>query len=143
MRRITILLSLAALALFALLSLGGCSTLTFVKRRLPPPGRFPPRRSARSRAAGGGQASSAKMVQLAGNWPENNWLAGQAQSGSFNVGLMKDEDGDGIWTRTEKLPTGRYQYKFVVDQTNWKEDPNNPNRTNDGYGGNNSVLDVR
>ncbi len=137
MRRITILLSLAALALFALLSLGGCSTLTFVKRRLPPPTvtadgvvfRF--------------AAPSAKMVQLAGNWPENNWLAGQAQSGSFNVGLMKDEDGDGIWTRTEKLPTGRYQYKFVVDQTNWKEDPNNPNRTNDGYGGNNSVLDVR
>lgn len=137
MRRITILLSLAALALLAVLSLGGCSTLTFVKRRLPPPTvtadgvifRF--------------AAPSAKMVQLAGNWPENNWLSGQAQSGSFNVGLMKDEDGDGIWTRTEKLPPGRYQYKFVIDQTNWKEDPNNPNRTNDGYGGNNSVLDVR
>ncbi|MBI5170241.1 MAG: hypothetical protein HZA61_12195 [Candidatus Eisenbacteria bacterium] len=137
MRRIPILLSLAALALLAVLSLGGCSTLTFVKRRLPPPTitadgvifRF--------------NAPSAKMVQLAGNWPENNWLAGQAQSGSFNVGLMKDEDGDGIWTRTEKLPPGRYQYKFVIDQTNWKEDPNNPNRTNDGYGGNNSVLDVR
>ncbi len=137
MRRIPILLSLAALATLAVLSLGGCSTLTFVKRRLPPPTitadgvifRF--------------NAPSAKMVQLAGNWPENNWLAGQAQSGSFNVGLMKDEDGDGIWTRTEKLPPGRYQYKFVIDQTNWKEDPNNPNRTNDGYGGNNSVLDVR
>ena len=50
---------------------------------------------------------------------------------------------EGVPPHAIDLPPGRYQYKFVIDQNNWKEDPNNPNRTNDGYGGNNSVLDVR
>lgn len=115
----------------------GCSTLNFVKRRLPPP----------TQTAQGVvfrfNAPSAQIVQLAGNWPENDWLRGQAQTGSFNIGEMKDEDGDGIWERIEPLPPGRYQYKFVIDKVNWKEDPNNPNRTDDGFGGFNSLLDVR
>lgn len=125
-------------ALIACLVLAaGCSTMNFIKRRLPPP----------TQTADGVvfrfYAASAKVVQLAGNWPENNWLAGQAQIGSFLVGEMKDSDGDGVWERTEKLPAGRYQYKFVIDRVNWKEDPNNPNRVDDGYGGFNSLLDVR
>lgn len=134
MRRTPFLIASAlTLAVLAL----GCSTMNFVKRRLPPPTltndgvvfRF--------------MAPSAQLVQLAGDWPDNKWLAGQAQTGTFLVGEMKDEDGDGIWTRTEKLPPGRYQYKFVIDRVNWKEDPNNPNRTNDGFGGFNSLMDVR
>ena len=113
----------------------GCS-MNFVKRRLPPP-----------RVNDGGvlflfEAPSAKVVQLAGNWPENNWLAGQAQTGSFLVGEMKDTNGDGIWERNEPLPPGRYQYKFVIDRVNWKPDPNNPQRVDDGYGGFNSLLIV-
>ncbi len=137
MRRLILRIALAASVLVALGAVAGCSQLTFVKRRLPPPTQTSEGMVFRF------YAPSAKTVQVAGNWPENDWLRGQAQSGSFNIGLMKDDDGDGIWTRTEKIAPGRYQYKFVIDQTNWKEDPNNPNRTNDGYGGNNSVLDVR
>ncbi len=135
MRRLTPVLLLLSIALM-LVALG-CSTLNFVKRRLPPPTPTPEGVTFRF------EAPSAKLVQLAGDWPENKWLAGQAQTGSFLVGEMKDEDGDGIWTRTEKLPPGRYQYKFVIDRVNWKDDPNNPNRTNDGFGGFNSLLDVR
>ncbi len=127
---------LAALAALVLASVG-CSTLNFIKRRLPPPS-----------TVNGGilfrfYAPSARVVQLAGNWPENNWLAGQAQTGSFLVGEMKDPDGDGVWERVEPLPPGRYQYKFVIDRVNWKEDPNNPQRVDDGFGGFNSLLDVR
>ncbi len=88
------------------------------------------------------QAPSARVVQVAGNWPANNWLAGQAQTGSYLVGKMEDKDGDGIWERREVLPPGRYQYKFVIDEQNWKEDPNNPQRVDDGYGGFNSLLIV-
>ena len=116
--------------------LAGCGALTFVKRRLPAP----------SAVAGGTlfrfEAPSAKLVQLAGNWPENNWLAGQAQTGSFLVGEMADSDGDGVWERIEPLPPGRYQYKFVIDRVNWKADPNNPQRVDDGFGGFNSLLIV-
>lgn len=125
----------ALVALAAVIS--GCSTMNFIKRRLPPP----------TQTASGVvfrfSAASARVVQLAGNWPENNWLGGQAQTGSFLVGEMTDADGDGVWQRTEPLPPGRYQYKFVIDRVNWKEDPNNPNRVDDGFGGFNSLLDVR
>ena len=115
----------------------GCSSLNFIKRRLPPPTQTPDGVIFRF------QAPSARVVQLMGSWPENNWGAGQAQTGAFLVGEMKDEDGDGIWTRTERLGAGRYQYKFLVDKVNWKEDPNNPNRTDDGFGGFNSLVDIR
>ncbi len=132
MRRLTFLL-LAAAVLAA-----GCSSLNFIKRRLPPPTQGPEGVTFRF------FSPSARMVQLGGNWPENNWLAGQAQSGSFNVGVMEESPpGSGVWVRTEKLKPGRYQYKFVVDRVNWKEDPNNPQWTDDGYGGHNSVIDVR
>ena len=125
----------AMLALFA--TVAGCGSLNFVKRRLPPP----------TQTANGVvfrfNAPSAQIVQVAGNWPENDWIRGQAQTGSFNIGEMKDDDKDGIWERTEPLPPGRYEYKFVIDKVNWKEDPNNPNRTDDSFGGFNSLLDVR
>lgn len=115
----------------------GCSGMGFIKKRLPPP------TQTKDGVVFRFQAPSARVVQLAGNWPANNWLAGQAQTGTFLVGEMTDEDGDGIWTRAEPLTPGRYQYKFVIDRVNWKEDPNNPNRTDDGYGGFNSLIDVR
>ena len=79
-----------------------------------------------------------------GNGQGAEKLRGQAQTGSFNVGLMEESPaGSGLWVRTEKLQPGRKQYKFVVDRVNWKEDPNNPQWTDDGFGGHNSVIDVR
>ena len=133
MRRLIVVFALVATAAAGL----GCSGLNFIKRRLPPPTQTPQGVIFRF------MAPSASVVQLAGNWPENDWLRGQAQTGSFLVGEMKDEDGDGIWTRMEPLGPGRYQYKFVIDRVTWKEDPNNPNRIDDGYGGSNSLIDVR
>ena len=135
MRHRVLLLALALTVALPLVQ--GCSTLTFIKRRLPPP----------TQTADGVRflfnAPSARIVQLMGSWPENNWGAGQAQTGSFLVGEMKDATGSGVWERVEKLPPGRYQYKFLIDRVNWREDPNNPNRTDDGYGGFNSIIDVR
>lgn len=123
--------------LAALAGASGCSTLNFIEQRLPPP-----------HPVNGGilfefKAPSARVVQLAGDWPQNNWLQGQAQTGSFLLGEMEDPDQDGIWERVEPLPPGRYQYKFVIDRVNWKEDPNNPQRTDDGFGGFNSLLVVK
>ena len=129
-------LILAASLLVAFVGVLGCGKLSFVKRRLPPPERVGEGMHFRF------EAPSAKVVQLAGNWPENNWLAGQAQTGSFLVGEMTDPDRDGIWERLEPLPAGRYQYKFVIDRVNWKPDPNNPQRVDDGFGGSNSLLIV-
>ena len=128
--------ALAAAVTLAAVVAPGCSSLNFIKRRLPPPSQTPEGVVFRF------YAPSARVVQLAGNWTTNNWLQGQAQTGSFLVGEMKDEDGDGIWTRTEKLEPARYQYKFVIDRALWTEDPANNDKEPDGFGGWNSRLVV-
>ena len=46
------------------------------------------------------------------------------------------------WITKIALKEGEYQYKFVVDDTNWITDPSNKNTAEDGYGGQNSVLKV-
>lgn len=56
--------------------------------------------------------------------------------------LMKDEDGDGIYSITVKLKPGTYQYKFVADGT-WIKDPEAPSSTPDGFGGQNGKFDVK
>lgn len=131
--------AIAAISLAAAIGLAaaGCGTLNFIKRRLPPPTSTPNGMLFRF------EARSAKFVQLAGSWPENNWLAGQAQTQGYLLGQMDDVDGDGVWERIERLPPGRWEYKFVIDRVTWKEDPNNPQRTDDGYGGFNSIIEVR
>jgi 1,4-alpha-glucan branching enzyme len=73
---------------------------------------------------------NAKAVYLAGEF--NDW--------SPTAQPMVKADG-GLWAATVKLKPGTYQYKFVVDGT-WIEDPGNPETTDDGQGGVNSVLVV-
>lgn len=47
------------------------------------------------------------------------------------------------WTLSTTLPSGgRHQYKFIVDGGTWIDDPSNPERVDDGFGGFNSVLEV-
>ncbi|PIU17879.1 MAG: hypothetical protein COT16_03885 [Elusimicrobia bacterium CG08_land_8_20_14_0_20_44_26] len=45
------------------------------------------------------------------------------------------------WEATLNLSPGTHHYKFVVDG-NWLPDPNNPNTAEDGFGGQNSVLNL-
>lgn len=73
----------------------------------------------------------AATVHVAGEF--NNWQAGE-------IALEKGDDG--IWRMTLDIEPGTYQYKFLVDGRDWIEDPNNPDKVPDPYGGNNSVLTV-
>jgi hypothetical protein len=76
------------------------------------------------------EAPNASSVTVAGNF--NDW--------NTNVNpLEKNESG--IWKTVIKLSQGEYQYKFVVDE-NWCVDPDNPNQTEDGYGGFNSAIEI-
>ncbi len=52
------------------------------------------------------------------------------------------KQADGSWSLTRKLEPGRYMYKFVVDGSNWKEDPTAKESADDGFGGKNSVVVV-
>jgi 1,4-alpha-glucan branching enzyme len=48
---------------------------------------------------------------------------------------------DGSWKKSLKLKPGRYEYRFVVDG-HWWTDPTNPQREQNPYGQENSVLTV-
>lgn len=78
-------------------------------------------------------APTARRVQLAGSWPENNWARGDGVSGEANVGLMEDKDG--VWEIAVDLPPGRYKYVFWVDETTWRTDPGNPEEVAGGPAG--------
>ena len=91
------------------------------------------------------EAPSARQVNLAGNFPDNEWLRY-----GIKIDIMYDDGtngdkiaGDGIWSIVKELTLGRYEYKFVVDRNSWMEDPNALETIDDGYGGKNSVLIVK
>jgi hypothetical protein len=44
------------------------------------------------------------------------------------------------WRLAMSLASGSYQYKFVLNGSEWKADPNNSNSIGDGFGGVNSVI---
>lgn len=73
----------------------------------------------------------ASTVHIAGEF--NNWQAGD---------IALDKGDDGMWRATLNLEAGRYEYKFIIDGGQWVEDPANPDKVPDPYGGNNSVLTV-
>ncbi|MEK8022620.1 MAG: alpha amylase N-terminal ig-like domain-containing protein [Candidatus Hydrogenedentota bacterium] len=73
-----------------------------------------------------------RTVAVAGSF--NNW--------SSSANMLADADGDGTWTGNFSLPAGKHQYKFVVNGSDWKEDPANPNKAEDGLGGSNSVIEI-
>ncbi len=47
---------------------------------------------------------------------------------------------DGGWTGSYVFTAGTFQYKFIIDGTQWIPDPTNPNTVPDGFGGTNSVY---
>jgi glycosidase len=65
-------------------------------------------------------------------------------AGSFNgwnprKDRMSGPDKSGYWTIQLNLPEGAYFYKFVMDGTQWASDPENPDKTDDGQKGFNSI----
>lgn len=70
----------------------------------------------------------ATSVFLAGNF--NNW----------STSAMPMQLVDGIWQIAIALEPGSYQYKFVINGTTWKEDPEAPSYVDDGFGGKNGAF---
>jgi 1,4-alpha-glucan branching enzyme len=89
------------------------------------------------------RAPAARVVQLAGSWPESSWLQGREWTRDTRVGRMQDDDADGVWELRVQLPPGRYEYAFLIDGAFWEADPANPERVADGSGGTRSLLIVR
>lgn len=73
---------------------------------------------------------AARSVSLAGQF--NQW----------DMGATPMEDHDGIWTVTIDLAPGTYQYKFVVNASDWMTDEWATDFADDGFGGQNSVVTI-
>jgi len=76
------------------------------------------------------QHDCASQISLAGTF--NHWAQDV---------LLMEPGKNGLWKiEIPMLPTGRYQYKFFVDDKMWLEDVDNPYREPDGFHGFNSIL---
>ena len=74
-------------------------------------------------------ARSAKSVAIAGSF--NRW--------NPESGRLSGPDKKGLWNITLPLSEGRYEYRFVVNDSEWVLDPSVPS-VDDGLGGKNSIL---
>lgn len=74
----------------------------------------------------------AGTVQVAGDF--NAWNPAETP--------LRPAEG-GAWTVTIALAPGRYEYMFVIDGDRWISDPFATERSADGFGSENAVLDVR
>lgn len=88
------------------------------------------------------KVSSARTVQLAGDWSRNNWARGDAEAGEILVGLMEKSADRGVWELAVRLGPGRYRYRFLVNEAEWLLDPENPRVVDDGRGGKANLLIV-
>ena len=79
------------------------------------------------------KAPGASKVSVVGDW--NGW--------DPNANQMHDQDGDGIWEIQINLKPGiEYQYQFVIDGKKRIPDPNDPIQIDNGFGGENSILQI-
>lgn len=84
-----------------------------------------------------------RKVEFAISAPSANWVG---IAGNFNGwkpdSLTAKKDKKGVWKASATLPTGTYEYKFVVDGS-WIVDPACSRRTVNALGSENSVLVVK
>jgi len=69
-------------------------------------------------------------------------IAGDFNGWNPQANILKDPEGDGIWTGTLKLEPGRYEYMFVLDGEKWFPDPNALRYIKDGFGNKNAILEI-
>ncbi len=78
----------------------------------------------------GDQYTSASSILLVGDF--NNWQVGETP-------LKKAKTG--VWSVSLDLETGKeYQFRYLIDGTNWENDPEADTFIPSGLGSENSVL---
>jgi hypothetical protein len=77
--------------------------------------------------------ASATSVWVSGDFV--GW-AGNPDDGAIALAL----GGDGVWSGNRTFAAGVYQYKLVVDSSEWITDPSNPETITDENGNTNSVY---
>lgn len=68
-------------------------------------------------------------------------LVGEFNDWNKDTNPMTKEDG--IWKCTLTLKSGKHEYQFVIDDTDWVVDPKADSNVNNKYEGKNSVIEVK
>ncbi len=55
---------------------------------------------------------------------------------------LMEKDGD-VWKCTLNLLPGKYEYQFVVNDTDWKVDPKSEENVKNKYEGMNSIIEIK
>lgn len=80
-----------------------------------------------------GRFPGAQSVHVVGTF--NDWRPGSIP--------LEEVDHDGVWRATVVLPTGTYEYMFVVDGERWVADRLADRAVADDFGRENSIVIVR
>jgi hypothetical protein len=80
-----------------------------------------------------GRFPGAHSVHVVGTF--NDWRTGTVP--------LEDRDHDGVWRAVVVLPTGAYEYMFVVDGERWVPDHLADRQVDDDFGRKNSIVIVR
>jgi 1,4-alpha-glucan branching enzyme len=78
------------------------------------------------------RAPQATRVELVGDFTD--WHRGRLP--------MRGPDADGRWTARVRLPAGRYEYLFLVEDEQWVSDPLAITHRPDGFGHQNAVVNL-
>ncbi len=82
------------------------------------------------------QGKTYQSVHVAGSF--NGW-PGTVAAGGWKMTHIPGKD---LYVTKQTIASGTYAYKFVLDETTWIPDPANPKGEPDGFGGQNSLLEV-
>lgn len=74
---------------------------------------------------------------------ESVCVVGDFNSWETNKDMLKDHDGDGKWEGRFLIDKGTYMYMFVINGEKWYSDPNASEFSEDGYGGKNSIIQIK
>ena len=84
-----------------------------------------------------------KKVEFQISAPDANWVG---IAGDFNGWkpeyLKAKKHKGGVWKAQTMVPSGKYEYKFVVDGK-WVPDPSCPKKVANTFGTENSVLEIQ
>ncbi|OIP65004.1 MAG: hypothetical protein AUK29_03395 [Nitrospirae bacterium CG2_30_53_67] len=82
------------------------------------------------------------MVEFRISAPDANWVGIAGDFNGWRPDVLKAKRSrDGIWKIQTMVPSGKYEYKFVVDGK-WITDPSCPKKVANSFGTENSVLEI-
>lgn len=103
-----------------------------------------PQAAAQPDAAAAADPAPAVYVQFvfSGDGARSVALAGDFNDWNPERHVLRDPDGDGVWTGLFALPPGLHKYMFLVDGTHWVTDPRAERYIDDGFGMRNALITI-